>query len=136
MSGKALPHNDLTSTLEIPVAITLEIPYQVRMATKLEIRFDLRELRRSHALRQGELGSFWTVLQVEKGRRLPGPTVLAQWAAKLGLPAPTVMAACRESQRRALVARGRSQRLVVGKAHRLGSCAHVSRRAVRKAGQS
>lgn len=75
---------------------------------KVQIRSDLRELRRERALRQEDLGSFWTVLQVEKGRRLPGPSTLSRWAAALSLPPVVVMDACRESQRRALVARGRS----------------------------
>lgn len=100
---------------------------------KVQIRLDLRELRRERALRQEDLGSFWMVLQVEKGRRLPGTSTLARWSAKLGLPAPEVMAACRESHRRAMVARGKPARLV---GHGRLSCVKRSGSAARKGGRS
>lgn len=98
-------------------------------------KLDLREIRRERAMTQPQLGGTWTVVQVEAGRRLPGPSTLRRWAARLSLPSQVVMAACRESQRRALVARARSARVVVGQGHRGRSCQRSNRTGVRKAGR-
>jgi transcriptional regulator with XRE-family HTH domain len=77
----------------------------------------LQELRRGLGLRQTDLGNHCTVIRVEKGRALPSPRTLTAWAAIAGLPPAQVMAACRESQRRALVARaGRSRSRRTGRA--------------------
>lgn len=95
----------------------------------------LQDLVSERALRLKDLGPKPTMTLINTGRRLPGPKALARMALVLSLPALDVMAACRESQRRALVARARSRRLV-GKAHRSGSCAQPTSRTVQKAGRS
>lgn len=87
----------------------------------------LIELVQERALRLKDLGPKPTMTLFNSGRRLPGPRALSRMATVLDLPAVSVMAACRESQRRALVARERSRRLV-GKGHRRGSCPQRSGR--------
>lgn len=94
----------------------------------------LQDLVSERALRLKDLGPKPTMTLINSGRRLPGPKALARMAAVLALPAPDVMAACRESQRRALVARERSRRLV-GRAHRRLSCPKRSTAGGRKGGQ-
>lgn len=93
----------------------------------------LIELVQERALRLKDLGPKPTMTLFNSGRRLPGPRALSRMATVLDLPAVSVMAACRESQRRALVARGRSLALV-GKSHRRVSCTKPSRAGVRKVG--
>jgi transcriptional regulator with XRE-family HTH domain len=91
----------------------------------------LRDLRRERGLVQGDLGGICAVSMTENGHQLPGPRLLATWAKILGLPPIQVMAACRESQRQALMVaragRGRTRRTgrgdgVVGKGRAAGSC--------------
>lgn len=96
----------------------------------------LQDLVSERALRLKDLGPKPTMTLINSGRRLPGPKALARMAAALDLPAPQVMAACRESQRRAMVARGRPARLVVGGAHRRLSCPKRSAVVGRKGGRS
>lgn len=73
----------------------------------------------------------------ENGHDRPSPDSLTKIAAALSavLPVtvPEVVAACRESQRRALVARGQSPRLV---GHGRLSCPKRSEAAGRKVGRS
>lgn len=92
----------------------------------------LQDLVSERALRLKDLGPKPTMTLINSGRRLPGPKALARMAAVLDLPAPQVMAACRESQRRALVVRGKRAR-VVGK-HRRLSCRNLTTTGGRKGG--
>lgn len=94
----------------------------------------LIELVQERALRLKDLGPKPTMTLFNSGRCLPGPRALSRMATVLDLPAVSVMAACRESQRRALVARGRSLALV-GKGHRSSACPKRSAGGVRKGGR-
>lgn len=78
----------------------------------------LRDLRESRGLSQSALGIHQVMAsRYENGHEYPSPASITKIATALAAVAPVtipeVVAACRESQRRALVARGR-----MGKAHR------------------
>lgn len=96
----------------------------------------LRDLRESRGLSQASIGVHQVMAsRYENGHERPSPDSLTKIAAALSavLPVtvPEVVAACRESQRRALVARGRAARVV---GHGRLSCAHRSRTTGRKVG--
>lgn len=96
----------------------------------------LRDLRESRGLSQASIGVHQVMAsRFENGHTRPSAATMqkitAALSAVLPVSVPEVVAACRESQRRALVARGQ-----MGKAHRSLSCRQRSGRAVRKAGRS
>lgn len=96
----------------------------------------LRDLRESRGLSQSALGIHQVMVsRYENGHEYPSPASITKIATALAAVAPVtvpeVVAACRESQRRALVARGRAARVV---GHGRLSCAHRSRTTGRKVG--
>ncbi len=98
----------------------------------------LRDLRESRGLPQSAIGVHQVMAsRYENGHERPSPESLQKIAAALSavLPVtvPEVVAACRESQRRALVARGQPARVV---GHGRLSCPKRSPAAARKAGRS
>lgn len=103
----------------------------------------LQDLREARGLPQSAIGVHQVMAsRYENGHERPSPASLQKIAAALTaahpaepISVPQVVAACRESQRRAMVARARSARLV-GKAHRRLSCPQRTPAAVRKAGRS
>ena len=66
------------------------------MATEL----DLRTLRLSKGLRQDDIGNRKDVVDIEKGRRMPGRKLLRRMANALGVATDVVFNACLESGRR------------------------------------
>jgi len=61
---------------------------------------DLRSLRLSKGLRQDDIGNRKDVVDVEKGRRMPGRRLIRRMADGLGVPTDVVYVACQESCRR------------------------------------
>lgn len=106
-------------------ALISELMMQMRLSRLAAVRIRLGLLQRQVADRAGLDTA--TICRCERQNRLPQSIVAVRsYAAALGMA---------EADMRALVARERSRRLV-GRAHRSVSCAHHSRRAVRKAGRS
>jgi transcriptional regulator with XRE-family HTH domain len=62
---------------------------------------DLRSLRLSKGLRQDDIGNRRDVVDVEKGRKMPGRRLIRRMAIALAVPTDAVYAACQESCRRA-----------------------------------
>lgn len=60
---------------------------------------DLRSLRLSKGLRQDDIGNRKDVVEVEKGRKMPGQRLIRRMAAALGVPTDVVFAASQESAR-------------------------------------
>lgn len=65
--------------------------------------FDLRSLRLSKGLRQDDIGNRKDVVDVEKGRKMPGQRLIRRMALALSVPTDVVFAASQESVRRAVV---------------------------------
>ena len=61
---------------------------------------DLRSLRLSKGLRQDDIGNRKDVVDVEKGRKMPGQRLIRRMATALEVPTEVVFAACLESVRR------------------------------------
>ncbi len=61
---------------------------------------DLRSLRLSKGLRQDDIGNRKDVVDVEKGRKMPGQRLIRRMATALQVPTDVVFAACQESVRR------------------------------------
>jgi transcriptional regulator with XRE-family HTH domain len=61
---------------------------------------DLRSLRLSKGLRQDDIGNRKDVVDVEKGRKMPGQRLIRRMAIALQVPTEVVFAACQESVRR------------------------------------
>jgi transcriptional regulator with XRE-family HTH domain len=61
---------------------------------------DLRSLRLSKGLRQDDIGNRKDVVDVEKGRKMPGQRLIRRMAIALQVPTEVVFAACQESGRR------------------------------------
>lgn len=62
---------------------------------------DLRSLRLSKGLRQDDIGNRKDVVDVEKGRKMPGQRLIRRMALALSVPTEVVFAASQESVRRA-----------------------------------
>jgi transcriptional regulator with XRE-family HTH domain len=65
---------------------------------------DLKALRLSKGLRQDDIGNRKDVVDVEKGRKMPGQRLIRRMATALKVPTEVVFAACQESVRRAAAA--------------------------------
>ena len=61
---------------------------------------DLKSLRLSKGLRQDDIGNRKDVVDVEKGRKMPGQRLIRRMANALNVPTDLVFAACQESFRR------------------------------------
>ena len=61
---------------------------------------DLRSLRLSKGLRQDDIGNRKDIVDVEKGRKMPGQRLIRRMATALEVPTDVVFAACQESGRR------------------------------------
>jgi len=60
---------------------------------------DLRSLRLSKGLRQDDIGNRKDVVDVEKGRKMPGQRLIRRMSVALGVPTDVVFAASQESVR-------------------------------------
>jgi transcriptional regulator with XRE-family HTH domain len=66
----------------------------------MALAHDLESLRLSKGLRQDDIGNRKDVVDVEKGRKMPGQRLIRRMASALDVPTETVFAACQESVRR------------------------------------